>query len=194
MSRSATRSRAMIRKSWPWTRTAKQRRRASKDACAMRSCRSGSSPGEFVSEDGCIRPATSLEALASLKPAFAADGVVTAGTSSPSDRWRLRSAGQQRGICRSARSASSGTHPRGGHHRLRPAVMGIGPIPATRKAMARAGLDVSSLDVVEINEAFASQSLACIRELTLEARHHQPGWRRHGARPSVGRNGCSHHG
>jgi acetyl-CoA acyltransferase len=49
-----------------------------------------------------------------------------------------------------------------------PAVMGIGPIPATRKALARAGIDVKDLDVVEINEAFASQALACIRELGLD--------------------------
>ena len=49
-----------------------------------------------------------------------------------------------------------------------PAIMGIGPIPATRKAMARAALDVGALDVIEINEAFASQALACIRELRLD--------------------------
>jgi len=49
-----------------------------------------------------------------------------------------------------------------------PAVMGIGPIPATRKALARAGLGVAALDVIEINEAFASQALACIRELGLD--------------------------
>jgi len=49
-----------------------------------------------------------------------------------------------------------------------PAVMGIGPIPATRKALARAGLGVDALDIIEINEAFASQALACIRELGLD--------------------------
>jgi acetyl-CoA acyltransferase len=124
--------------------------------------------GEFVSEDGCIRPATSLEALASLKPAFAADGVVTAGTSSP-----LTDGASAVLVSSEEFAARHGLHPLA---RIRavatigcdPAVMGIGPIPATRKAMGRAGLDVSSLDVVEINEAFASQSLACIRELALE--------------------------
>jgi acetyl-CoA acyltransferase len=124
--------------------------------------------GEFISEDGCIRPATSLEALASLKPAFAADGVVTAGTSSP-----LTDGASAVLVSSEEFAARHGLHPLA---RIRavatigcdPAVMGIGPIPATRKAMGRAGLDVSALDVVEINEAFASQSLACIRELALE--------------------------
>jgi acetyl-CoA acyltransferase len=124
--------------------------------------------GEFISEDGCIRPATSLEALASLKPAFAADGVVTAGTSSP-----LTDGASAVLVSSEEFAARHGLHPLA---RIRavatigcdPAVMGIGPIPATRKAMGRAGLDVAALDVVEINEAFASQSLACIRELALE--------------------------
>jgi acetyl-CoA acyltransferase len=123
--------------------------------------------GELVSEDGCIRPATSLEALASLKPAFAADGVVTAGTSSPltdgasavlvtSEEFAARHG--LRPLARIRAAATIGCDP---------AVMGIGPIPATRKAMGRAALDVAALDVVEINEAFASQALACIRELGL---------------------------
>ena len=123
--------------------------------------------GELVSEDGCIRPATSLEALASLKPAFAADGVVTAGTSSP-----LTDGASAVLVTSEEFAARHGLHPLA---RIRaaatigcdPAVMGIGPIPATRKAMGRAQLDVAALDVVEINEAFASQSLACIRELGL---------------------------
>jgi acetyl-CoA acyltransferase len=123
--------------------------------------------GELVTEDGCIRPATSLEALAALKPVFAADGVVTAGTSSP-----LTDGASVVLVTSEEFAARRGLHPLA---RLRsaatvgcdPAVMGIGPIPATRKALARAGLDVAALDVIEINEAFASQALACIRELKL---------------------------
>ncbi|HEY0748038.1 MAG TPA: thiolase family protein [Steroidobacteraceae bacterium] len=123
--------------------------------------------GELVAEDGCIRPATSLEALAALKPAFAADGVVTAGTSSP-----LTDGASVVLVTSEEFAARHGLHPLA---RLRsaatvgcnPALMGIGPIPATRKALARAGLDVAALDVIEINEAFASQALACIRELKL---------------------------
>jgi acetyl-CoA acyltransferase len=124
--------------------------------------------GELVSEDGCIRPGTSLEALAALKPAFSEHGVVTAGTSSPltdgaavvlltSEAFAARHGLQP--LARIRAAATVGCDP---------SVMGIGPIPATRKAMARAGLNVDALDVVEINEAFASQALACIRELQLD--------------------------
>lgn len=123
--------------------------------------------GTRVEADGCIRPATSAEALAALRPAFRPDGVVTAGTSSPltdgaavvlvtSDTFAER-----HGLAPLARVRSFATVG------VDPAVMGIGPVPATRKALARAGLTVDDLDVVEINEAFASQALACIRDLGL---------------------------
>jgi len=123
--------------------------------------------GQVVDADGCIRPTTNLEALAALKPVFRADGVVTAGTSSPltdgaaavlvvSDAFAARH--KLPTLARIKSFASVGVDP---------AVMGIGPIPATRKALARAGLSVADLDVVEINEAFSSQALACIRDLGL---------------------------
>lgn len=127
-----------------------------------------STDGTPIQEDGCIRPGTSLEALAALRPAFCADGVVTAGTSSPltdgaaavlvtsEDFARTH---RLRPLARVRSFASVGVDP---------AVMGIGPVPATLKALERAGLDASQLDVVEINEAFASQALACIRELRLD--------------------------
>jgi acetyl-CoA acyltransferase len=125
--------------------------------------------GELVTEDGCIRPATSLEALAALKPAFAADGVVTAGTSSP-----LTDGASVVLVTSEEFAGRHGLHPLA---RLRsaatvgcdPAIMGIGPIAATRKALARARLGVDALDVIELNEAFASQALACIRELGLNS-------------------------
>ncbi|WP_394680205.1 thiolase family protein [uncultured Comamonas sp.] len=124
--------------------------------------------GEVVEADGCIRPGTTLEALAGLKPAFRADGVVTAGTSSPltdgaaallvtSDDFAERHGLQMLARIRSFATVG-----------VDPAIMGIGPIPATRKALARAGLAVTDLDVVEINEAFSSQALACIRDLGLD--------------------------
>ena len=124
--------------------------------------------GEIIEADGCIRPGTTIEGLAALKPAFKPDGVVTAGTSSPltdgaaavlvtSDDFAARHSLAP--LARIRAMATIGCDP---------AIMGIGPIPATRKAMARAGLEVSALDVVEINEAFASQALACIRELKLD--------------------------
>lgn len=123
--------------------------------------------GSVIDVDGCIRPTTNLEALASLKPAFRSDGVVTAGTSSPltdgaaavlvaSDSFAARHKLPMLARIRSFASVG-----------VDPAVMGIGPIPATKKALERAGLSVADLDVVEINEAFSSQALACIRELGL---------------------------
>ncbi|HSW15883.1 MAG TPA: thiolase family protein [Ramlibacter sp.] len=124
--------------------------------------------GEVVDADGCIRPGTTLEALAALKPAFRADGVVTAGTSSPltdgasavlvtSDDFAARHGLQPLARVRSFATVG-----------VDPAIMGIGPIPATRKALKRAGLAVDDLDIVEINEAFSSQALACIRDLGLD--------------------------
>ncbi len=124
--------------------------------------------GQVVAEDGCIRPATSLQALAGLKPAFRDTGSVTAGTSSPmtdgaaavlvtSEAYAAR-----HGLAPLARIVAMATAG------VDPAFMGIGPIPASRKALERAGITAAELDVVEINEAFASQALACIRELGLK--------------------------
>lgn len=121
-----------------------------------------------VAEDGCIRPATSAQALAALKPAFIDHGVVTAGTASPltdgaavvlvtSDAFALRHGLQP--LARIKSVATIGVDP---------AYMGMGPVPATRLALERAGLTVDDLDVVEINEAFGSQALACMRELGLD--------------------------
>lgn len=125
------------------------------------------SDGQCVDQDGCIRPATSIEALAALKPAFRADGVVMAATSSP---WTDGAAAvlitteefaARHGLTPMARIASFAVAG------VDPAVMGIGPVPASLKALARAGLRVDDLDIVELNEAFASQALACIRDLKL---------------------------
>jgi len=124
--------------------------------------------GEVVAQDGCIRPATTREALAGLRPVFREDGVVTAGTASPltdgaavvlvtSEDFARRHGLQP--LARIKAMASVGCDP---------ALMGMGPVPATRKALERAGLTVDDLDVVEINEAFGSQALACIRELGLD--------------------------
>jgi acetyl-CoA acyltransferase len=124
--------------------------------------------GRIVDADGCIRPNTTLEALGNLKPAFRADGVITAGTSSPLTDGAsavlvtTESFAAQHGLVPLARIravASVGCDP---------AEMGMGPVPATRKALARAGLRPQDMGVVEINEAFASQALACVRELELD--------------------------
>jgi acetyl-CoA acyltransferase len=125
--------------------------------------------GEVIAEDGCIRPGTTVEALAALKPVFDPEhGVVTAGTSSPLTDGASavlvtsEAFARQHGLKPSARivaMAAVGCDP---------ALMGIGPIPATQKALKIAGLQASDIDVAEINEAFASQALACVRELGIK--------------------------
>lgn len=124
--------------------------------------------GVLVTDDGCIRPNTSADALANLKPAFRVDGLVTAATSSPLTDGAVavlvtsEAFASRHNLNASARILSFAVAG------VDPAVMGVGPIPATRKALARASLDVGKLGVVEINEAFASQAIACIRDLGLE--------------------------
>ena len=121
-----------------------------------------------VDKDEHPRPETTLESLGKLKPAFKKDGAVTAGSSSGINDGAAallvmeRQAALARGyrpLARVVASAVVGVDPR---------VMGVGPIPAVRKAAERAGLDVRDLDLVELNEAFAAQALACIKELELD--------------------------
>jgi 3-oxoadipyl-CoA thiolase len=121
-----------------------------------------------VDRDEHPRADTSAEALARLRPAFVKDGSVTAGNSSGINDGAsalLLVEGERaaelglRPMARIVATAVAGVHPD---------VMGIGPVPAVRRALARAGLDVADLDLVEINEAFASQSVACMDELGLD--------------------------
>ena len=122
-----------------------------------------------VSVDEHPRPETTLESLAKLKPAFKKDGTVTAGNSSGINDGAaavlLCEAGAAtklglRPLARFVASASAG---------VAPDVMGLGPIPAVRKALGKAGLRAADLDLVEINEAFAAQALACMRDLELNS-------------------------
>lgn len=111
---------------------------------------------------------TSLEKLASLKPVFAKDGSVTAGNSSGINDGaamvlvvseRALKTYNLRPIARIRSMAVAGVDP---------SIMGIGPVPATRKALHRAGLHTTNLDLIELNEAFAAQALACQRDLSLD--------------------------
>ena len=123
--------------------------------------------GLVVSADGCIRPGTTLEGLAGLRPAFRPDGVVTAGTASP-----LTDGASATLVCSEAYARTHGLKIMA---RIRavaqagcpPEIMGMGPVPATLKVLARAGLTIDDIDVVEINEAFGSQAVACLRELNI---------------------------
>lgn len=122
-----------------------------------------------VNSDEQPRPDTSAEGLARLRPVFREGGTVTAGNSSGIndgasatlvvEAGRARSLGL-RPMARILATAVAGVDP---------AVMGLGPIPATRKVLDRARLTVAEIDLVELNEAFASQSIACIRELGLDS-------------------------
>jgi acetyl-CoA acyltransferase len=124
--------------------------------------------GHVVEADGCIRPDTSQEALAGLKPAFDENGTVTAGTSSP-----LTDGAAATLVCTEDYAARHGL---GVLARIRSVavagcqaeIMGIGPVAASRKALARAGLDIGDIEVVELNEAFASQAIACVRDLEID--------------------------
>ena len=122
---------------------------------------------KIFAEDEFIRPDTSLDVLAKLKPAFRSGGSVTAGNSSGINdgsvalliasedavkKYNLEP------LARIVSSAAAGVEPR---------TMGMGPVPSSKKALSRAGLTIDQIDIVELNEAFAAQSLACLRELSI---------------------------
>ena len=124
--------------------------------------------GARIGRDGCIREDTSLEGLADLKPAFMADGTVTAGTSSP-----LTDGAAAVVVCSEAYASEHGMEPLARVKSIAvsgcaPEVMGLGPVGASRKALERAGIGAGDVDVVELNEAFAAQAIACMRDLGLE--------------------------
>ena len=124
--------------------------------------------GARVGRDGCIREDTSLEGLADLTPAFMADGTVTAGTSSP-----LTDGAAAVVVCSEAYASEHGMEPLARVKSIAvsgcaPEVMGLGPVGASRKALERAGIGAGDVDVVELNEAFAAQAIACMRDLGLE--------------------------
>ena len=121
-----------------------------------------------VDQDGCIRPGTNAEGLAGLKPVFKADGTVTAATSSP-----LTDGAAATLVCSEDYAKANGLPILA---RIRscaisgcaPDVMGLGPIGATKKALSRAGLTIDDIDLFEINEAFASQAIASMRDLKID--------------------------
>ncbi len=124
-------------------------------------------PLEFRNDE-FPRPGTTLEVLAKLKPAFKDDGAVTAGNSSGINDGAAavmllsEEAAADRGIKPSGKIVSFASAA------LEPMRMGMGPVPATHKALERAKLSLSDIDVVELNEAFAAQSIAVVRELGIE--------------------------
>ena len=125
-------------------------------------------PNGLVAKDGCIRAETTAESLAGLKPAFDEKGTVTAGTSSP-----LTDGASATLVCTEEYAK---THNLEILARIKsvavagcdPEIMGIGPVAATKKALARAGLKIADIDIIELNEAFSSQSLGCVRDLDID--------------------------
>ena len=121
-----------------------------------------------VDKDGCIRPGTSLEALAELRPAFDEDGTVTAGTSSPltdgasATLVASEDYAKANGLTVMARLRSVAVAG------CDPTIMGIGPVGATRKALKRAGVALSDIDIIESNEAFAVQTMSVAQELGMD--------------------------
>ena len=121
-----------------------------------------------VIKDGGIRPGTNQEVLGGLKLAFDNNGTVTAGTSSP-----LTDGAAATLICEEEYAKSNNLEilariKSTAVNGCEPEVMGLGPIGASKKALSRAGLKSSDLDIIELNEAFASQSLACVKDLELD--------------------------
>ena len=118
-----------------------------------------------VSEDGCIRAETTAEGLAGLKPAFDQFGTVTAGTSSP-----LTDGASATLVCSEEYARAHGLKILARIKSMAvsgcaPEIMGIGPVDATQKALKRAGVSLKDIDVIELNEAFAAQSLSVLQEL-----------------------------
>ena len=123
----------------------------------------------IVSVDGCLRPDSTHEGLSELKPAFIATGSVTAGTSSPLTDGAAavmvcsEDYADKHGLNKMARIKSIAVSA------CAPEIMGIGPVNATQKALQRAGLSLDDIDIVELNEAFAAQSLAVLKDLSVPA-------------------------
>ena len=124
--------------------------------------------GGTVEKDGCIRPGTTAEDLAGLKLAFDENGSVTAGTSSP-----LTDGASATLVCSEEYAEKNGLEPLARIKSIavggcRPELMGIGPVVATNKALERAGLKMDDIDIIELNEAFAAQGMACISDLGMD--------------------------
>ena len=125
-------------------------------------------PPKVFARDESVRGDTTLEALAKLPPAFRKNGTVTAGNSSPLNDGAAallvvsENVGKKLGVDPIARVVSNAVAG------VEPGLMGLGPIPAVRKTLARASLGVDDIDTFELNEAFAAQALACVRELGLD--------------------------
>nr|WP_202510149.1 thiolase family protein [Streptomyces sp. SID5643] len=124
--------------------------------------------GVVVDTDECVREDTSVEKLARLKPVFRDGGTVTAGNASPMNDGAAGLLLVSEGALNDLGLESLGRYVAGGSAGVHPDVMGIGPVPATRKVLTRAGWSVGDLEEAEFNEAFAAQALACVDQLGID--------------------------
>ena len=120
---------------------------------------------QVVDSDQCVRGDTTLDKMATMAPAFKPDGVVTAATSSPLNDGAAAVLLMSRERADALKLPYTLKYVAGAMAGIDPTIMGVGPVPAVRKVLKLTGLTIDQIDVVEINEAFASQSLACLREL-----------------------------
>jgi acetyl-CoA acyltransferase len=124
--------------------------------------------GTVVSEDESIRPDTTPEKLAALKPVFRNGGTVTAGNASPMNDGAAGLLLVSEQALRELGLEPLGRYTAGASAGVNPDVMGIGPVPAVRRVLDRTGRSIDSLDTAEFNEAFAAQALACVRQLGID--------------------------
>ncbi|MCX4641210.1 acetyl-CoA C-acyltransferase [Streptomyces sp. NBC_01446] len=124
--------------------------------------------GVVVEQDECIRPDTSLEKLGTLKPVFRKGGTVTAGNASPMNDGAAGLLLVSEDALHDLGLESLGRYVAGASAGVHPDVMGIGPVPATQKALARVGWSIGDVQEAEFNEAFAAQALACVDALGID--------------------------
>ncbi|MFJ5531125.1 thiolase family protein [Streptomyces sp. NPDC093261] len=124
--------------------------------------------GVVVAADECVREDTSYEKLARLKPVFRQDGTVTAGNASPMNDGAAGLLLVSEEVLEELGLESLGRYVAGASAGVHPDVMGIGPVPATEKALARAGWTIGGIEEAELNEAFAAQTLACVDRLGID--------------------------
>ncbi|PPR46706.1 MAG: 3-ketoacyl-CoA thiolase [Alphaproteobacteria bacterium MarineAlpha5_Bin9] len=162
-----------VAKKYQFTRTKQQDFAINSHIKAFEAQQSGKFDNEIVminncNKDGAIRPDTNQDVLNNLKLAFDENGTITAGTSSPLTDGAAATLicdenyAKQNNLDILAKIKSIAVHG------CPPEVMGLGPIGASKKALKRAGLTIKDIDIIELNEAFASQSLACIKDLNIE--------------------------
>ncbi|MFJ8660603.1 thiolase family protein [Streptomyces sp. NPDC093795] len=124
--------------------------------------------GTVVTHDESIRPDTTAEKLAALKPVFRPDGTVTAGNASPMNDGAAALLLVTEDVLHELGLEPLGRYVAGASAGVHPDVMGIGPVPAVRRVLARTGRALTDIDTAEFNEAFAAQALACVRELGID--------------------------